>query len=449
MQRPLQIAFLSEHASPTVALGSEDAGGQNVYVDELSRALGNLGHSIDIFTRRSCASAPEIVDWGPGVRVVNLPVGPPGFISKDDLWQRMPEFFEAICHFMTRERIHYDLIHSNFWMSGWAALQLRHRFNLPVVQTFHALGKTKQRFQGAADTSPSGRIAVELDIVREADRLIAQCPCERGELTRDYGADPDKIALIPGAVNSERFRPVPRDEARRRIGLPLDDFVIVYVGRVLPRKDIRNLVEAFALLHDIVGEQQAPGHSSTIQQPVPRLVIVGGETVEPDPIATPEIGALQQLAQELGVADLVQFIGKRQPDELRDFYSAADVAATTPWYEPFGFTPLEAMACGRPVIGSAVGGLTFTIQDGVTGLLVPPREPQALASRLYQLMIHPELRAAMGQAARQRIEREFTWDIAARRFAALYQSLVSEQYEVAEHSQPTTWERVVGETIRW
>jgi glycosyltransferase involved in cell wall biosynthesis len=452
MQQPLRIAFLSEHASPLAALGGQDAGGQNVYVDELTRQLGRLGHHIDVFTRRTCAADSEVQELAPGVRVVHLSVGPPGPLPKDQLWLRMPEFLDAQISFMTREHAHYDAIHSNFWMSGWAAMQLRRRLNTPVVQIFHALGRTKQRFQGADDTSPLGRIAVEHDIIHEVDRLIAQCPSERGELIHDYGADADKIALVPAAVNTRRFRPIPRDEARGRIGLGPDEFVIVYVGRVLPRKDIRNLVEAFALLCGLYAEQeQAAGQAAAacLQQPQPRLVIVGGETPEPDPTATPELGALQRLAHELGVGDRVRFAGRRQPDDLCDFYCAADVAVTTPWYEPFGLTPLEAMACGRPVIGSAVGGLTFTIQDGLTGLLVPPRDPAALALRLHQLMIYPELRVAMGRAARERVEREFTWDLVARRTAELYQTML-ECYTGSEPEYlPTAWERAVGDPMRW
>jgi glycosyltransferase involved in cell wall biosynthesis len=228
--------------------------------------------------------------------------------------------------------------------------------------------------------------------------------------------------------------------------------VVVYVGRVLPRKDIRNVVEAFGLLCGMFAEQelafgQAP--AGRLQQPQPRLVVVGGETPDPDPAATPELGALMRLAQELGVADRVQLVGRRQPDDLCDFYCAADVAVTTPWYEPFGLTPLEAMACGRPVIGSAVGGLTFTIQDGLTGLLVPPRDPEALALRLHQLMIYPDLRMAMGYAARERVEREFTWDLVARRTAELYQGMLESFTGSEPDYLPTAWERAVGDAVRW
>ncbi|HET7640083.1 MAG TPA: glycosyltransferase, partial [Ktedonobacteraceae bacterium] len=265
------------------------------------------------------------------------------------------------------------------------------------------------------------RIKTELEVIRNVDRLIAQCPTERAELVDDYHADARKVVIIPSAVNTRVFRPVSQADARERIGFDQEGKIIVYVGRMLPRKDIRNIVRALALL---LQQEDSSLHSPT--SPL-TLMIVGGETVEPDPVATPEIGELQRLARELGVSEHVRFIGKRQANELRDYYSAGDVVVTTPWYEPFGLTPLEAMACGRPVIGSAVGGITFTIKDGETGLLVPPRDPAALAASLQQLLSQPELRMQMGIAARKRVEREFTWSIVAMRTAALYETVMAER----------------------
>jgi D-inositol-3-phosphate glycosyltransferase len=416
MNRPIRIAFLSEHASPMALLGGADAGGQNVYVDEVSRNLARRGYAVDVFTRRDSSDTSEVVQWRPGVRVIHLEAGPPRPRPKDELWPHMPDFRDALLRFMERDEVRYDLLHGNFWMSGWVAAELGQRLGIPVVQIFHAMGKTKRRHQKKVDTSPGDRIKTELDIIREVDRIIAQCPNERSELVDDYGTDPAKIVIIPSAVNTRIFKPVARDEARRRIGLETEGKIIVYVGRMLPRKDIRNIVRALAALRQHEGMKDTP-----------TLLIVGGESVEPDPVATPEIGELQKLAAELGVADRLRFIGKRQPEVLRDYYSAADVAVTTPWYEPFGLTPLEAMACGRPVIGSAVGGITYTIKDGETGFLVPPRDPEALAARSLQLLCQSELCAQMGLAARKRVEREFTWSIVAMRTGALYETLLAER----------------------
>lgn len=407
-----RIAVLSEHASPLTLRGSEDAGGQNVYVDEVSRNLAKLGYQIDVFTRRDSPQAPEIVRWDDGVRIVNLPAGPAEFLLKDDIWPHMGQFCESFLDFHRREGIRYDLIHGNFWMSGWAAVQLRQRLGIPAIQIFHATGMTKRRHQGAADTSPDERIAVELEVIREVDTIIGQCPSEIAELTDDYGADPGKVRMIPSAVNTHIFRPVPRAEARRAIGLAVEGPVAVYVGRMLPRKDVRNLLRAVAMLRGEKGEW-------------PHVLLVGGDTAEPDPTVTPEIGELRHLAADLGIADRVHIVGKRQAEVLRYYYSAGDVTVTTPWYEPFGLTPLEAMASGRPVIGSAVGGITFTVRHGKTGLLVPPRDPAALAGALGFLLENPGRRHEMGQAARRWVEQEFTWPLVAHRLAALYQEILS------------------------
>jgi D-inositol-3-phosphate glycosyltransferase len=411
--RQLRIAMISEHASPIALLGGQDAGGQNVYVDEISRRLARLGFQVDVFSRRDAPATPKVAKWAPGVRVVQLSAGPARAIPKDAIWPHMPAFRNAFLRFVAHERGCYDVLHAHFWMSGWVALNLAPTLGAPVVQLFHALGETKRRFQGEDDTSPPERIAVEREIVRRADRVIAQCPAERQELVTGYDADPGKIALIPAGANLQRFRPVSRELARRRIGLEGEGPVVVYVGRMLPRKDVRNVIRAFARL--LEGWRAAP----------PQLLIVGGETSEPDPIATPEIGVLQRLAAELGIAEHVRFTGQRQPDELRYYYCAADVAVTTPWYEPFGLTPLEAMACGRPVIGSAVGGITYTIRDGETGYLVPPRDPDALARRLRGILRRPRMAERMGLAARERVEREFTWPLVAERTAALYDEVLT------------------------
>jgi len=417
MNRSTRIAFLSEHASPLVALGGADAGGQNVYVSELSRHLARRGYAIDVYTRHEDLDTPEVVEMQPGVRVVHLQAGPVKARPKDELWPFMPAFRDSLLRFMERDEIHYDLIHSNFWMSGWVAMELRRRLDIPVVQIFHAMGKTKRRHQKKVDTSPGNRIKTEMEVIAGVDKIIAQCPNERAELVNDYNADPDKITLIPSAVDTSIFKPVAQNEARQRIGLEARKKVIVYVGRLLPRKDVRNIVRALALLVE-QGERT---------EDAPLLLIVGGESVEPDPAATPEIDELQKLARELGVSEHVRFMGKKQSELLRYYYSAADVAVTTPWYEPFGLTPLEAMACGRPVIGSAVGGITFTIKDGETGLLVPPRDPQALAASLQCLLGQPEVRKRMGAAARKRIEREFSWSIVAMRTGALYDAVLTER----------------------
>lgn len=406
-----RIAMLSEHANPVALLGSEDAGGQNVYVDQVSRHVAALGFEVDVFTRRDSEELPDETEWAPGVRVVHLRAGPPRFIKKDPMWVFMPRFRDRFLEYARSNSEDYDLIHANFWMSGWVACQVKPILDVPVVEIFHALGKVKRVHQGDADTSPEERVVVEYGVIDDADRIIAQCPNEMHELVTLYDADPSKIEVIPSAVDVEVFRPVPREKARQELGFDPNEWIVVYVGRMLPRKGIDNVLLAFT------------GLAARSEVPM-RLVIVGGETIDGDPMQTPEIRRLADMATLHGVRDRVTFTGKRAQDRLKYYYSAADVAVTTPWYEPFGLTPLEAMACGTPVIGSDVGGIKFTVADGETGLLVPARDPAALARQMERLQVDRSLARRMGRAARARVERLFTWRKVGERTAELYESML-------------------------
>jgi D-inositol-3-phosphate glycosyltransferase len=407
-----RIAMISEHANPLALLGSEDAGGQNVYVYELSLGLARLGFQVDVFCRRDSRRPAQVVRLAPGVRVVHVPAGPAAFVKKDDMWAYMPEFRDGCLQFMLRQRAGYDVLHSNFWMSGWVACELKARLGLPFVHIFHALGAIKRLEQGAADTSPLERQEVELRTLREVDVLISQCPAEVDDLARYYTPDLRNVCIVPSGVNVERYHPVPLRRARAHLHLPEEPLVIGYIGRLVPRKGIDTVLEAFAQLSHQPSKRRL------------RLMVVGGEARDPEQDTSAEAPRLRQVATELGVADRTWLVGKRQPDELADYYGAADVMVSVPWYEPFGLTPLEAQACGRPFVGSAVGGITFTVEEGVTGLLVPPRDPDALAARLAQLLADPEMRRRLGRAGRRRVEREFTWARVAERTAAVYESLI-------------------------
>jgi D-inositol-3-phosphate glycosyltransferase len=399
--------MISEHASPLAALGGEDSGGQNVYVAELARRLGEMGNHVDVFTRRDSALLPAVIPLAKGMRLVNLSAGPAKSMPKDDLFPFMDEFRDAFYRFAREESAAYDLVHANFWMSGWVACEAKRDLGLPFVQTFHALGEVKKREQGAADTSPPERRAAELRVLEEADRVLATCPAEVEELTTLYGADPGWLSLVPCGVNVRTFRPVNREEARAGLGLP-DKPTVVYVGRLVPRKGVDTLVEAFALL---------PCHLDA------RLVVVGGE---PGVEASPEEGRLSALAGRLGVRERVTFTGSRPQEELYRYYGAADVAVTVPHYEPFGMTPLEAMACAIPVVGSRVGGIKTSIADGASGYLVPPKDPEALAGCLLRLLADEALRDRMGRAARRRIKEHYTWERVAALAAAAFSGVAAE-----------------------
>lgn len=408
--RPLRIAMISEHASPLAPLGSVDAGGQNIYVAHVARALAQAGHAVDVFTRRDDDSLPPTVDLGAGLRVLHVEAGPPCFVPKESLLPYMNAFTTS-CSERIERSAPYDVVHANFFMSGLVALKLQQRFQLPLVMTFHALGLVRREHQGPADAFPPARIAIEQRLVELADGLVAECPQDRADLVRLYGADEERISMVPCGVDLATFSPRPRLQARRQLGWPEDEFIILQLGRMVPRKGVDNVIEGLAALPASVRCRS-------------RLVIVGGESPEPDEDRTPEIGRLRRLAARLGVADRVWFAGQRQREALADCYAAADVFVTTPWYEPFGITPLEAMACARPVIGADVGGIRYTVVDGVTGYLVPPKAPAALAQRLWQLYTHPKDAAKMGRAGQQRVRARFTWDRVADQLVHVYRGVL-------------------------
>lgn len=232
-----------------------------------------------------------------------------------------------------------------------------------------------------------------------------------------------KTYLAPCGFDPEEFHPVDRMEARRLLRLDPFERWIVYVGRVVPRKGIDTAIEGFARL------VQRHGIAA-------RMLIVGGEADEPDPLRTPEIGRLVDIARRAGVSDRVTFTGRRGRNVLRYYYSAADVFVTTPWYEPFGITSVEAMACGTPVIGTAVGGIQHTVRHGRTGFLVPAKDPNALARQLATFYYGPEVREHMSKASLARVNRLFTWQRVATQIAAVYQKVLATRRATATAAVP-------------
>lgn len=409
-----KMALISEHASPLDALGGVDAGGQNLYVAQLARQLAQSGYLVDVFTRRSARCQPEIVDWQPGVRVIHVPAGPAQFVPKEAIFAFIPQFTDFVVGFARAERHPYDLVHANFFMSGMVAAEMKRLLGIPFVVTFHALGRVRRLHQGEADGFPDERFVAEDRIVAEADRVIAECPQEHKDLVELYRADPAKLAIIPCGFDTGELWPVARPLARAALGIPAGERVVLQVTRMVPRKGVETTIRGFARMLE-----RDPGPA--------RLLIAGGETDEPDPVATPEIARLQAIANELGIADQVYFAGRCARVDLKTYYSAADVFVTVPWYEPFGITPLEAMACGTPVIGSNVGGIKFSVRDGETGYLVPPRDPEALAGRLLHLCRHPDVRDSFGRQGIRRVHDMFTWQHVGSAAVALYEEVLAGQ----------------------
>lgn len=406
----MKIALISEHASPLATLGGVDSGGQNVYVANIARQLAQAGHTVDVYTRCDDDNLPGIVSFAPGVRVLHIPAGPRRYVPKEELLPHMQEFALRMANYCAAPARRYDIVHANFFMSGIVAARLQEELGIPFVMTFHALGKVRRLYQREADRFPAVRTDIEEQLVRRADRIIAECPQDRDDLIELYGAALERIDVVGCGVDTEELNAAGRG-ARTALGLEADDFVVLQLGRLVPRKGVDNVVRAIGCLKRDYGIRA-------------RLLVVGGESTEPDPIVTPEIGRLMAVADQEDVRSLVSFVGQRPRHMLRHYYSAADVFVTTPWYEPFGITPLEAMACGTPVIGAKVGGVKHTVLDEVTGYLVPPNDPATLAERLARLHRNPELARAFGRAGIRHVRTHYTWKNIARQVEAVYAATV-------------------------
>lgn len=398
----MRIAMVSEHASPLATLGGVDAGGQNVHVAALAQTMGRRGADVVVHTRREEPGTPRRVRMGPGVTVDHVSAGPAEVVSKDTLFPYMDAFAADLRRQWTRQRP--DVVHAHYWMSGYAALQAAQPLGIPVVMTFHALGVVKRRHQGARDTSPRERLAVEERLVREADRIVATCSDEVFELLR-LGGDRRRISVVPCGVDLTSFTahgPVDtRTPGRARL---------VYVGRLVERKGIGNAISALAGLVNNGG-------------PDTELVVAGGPAAA-DVDTDPEVRRLRALARKAHVEDRVHFRGRVGRAELPALLRSAEAVVCVPWYEPFGIVPLEAMACGVPVVAAAVGGLIDTVVDGQTGVHVPPRRPDLVAGVLGALLADPVRAGAYGAAGAARARGRYSWARVAATTLATYQHLL-------------------------
>jgi D-inositol-3-phosphate glycosyltransferase len=409
-----RIAMLSVHTCPLAALGGKETGGMNVYVRDLSRELGRRGIYVDAFTRLQNPALPKVSDaLGQRCRVIHLPAGPETPYDKNLVFDHLPEFVEGVKDFAQGEGITYDLIHSHYWLSGWVARELRKSWEVPIIQMFHTLGHMKNTVaQSKEDMEVARRTEVETEIMGLVDRIVAATATEKAQMTRLYGADAAKITVIPCGVDLSLFRPIPMDEARERLDICERKHMVLFVGRIERLKGIDTLLEAMGIV--------VRGFSNWQEEIC--VCIVGGDASEDSTVLDKEMERLRNLRAELGIADLVTFLGAQAQDTLPDHYSAADVVVMPSYYESFGMVALEAMACGTPVIASQVGGLPFTVQDGVTGFLVPGRDPSALAEKITLLLKDKALRNRLGA---QGIEwaRQHSWAKIADQVVSLYSEL--------------------------
>jgi D-inositol-3-phosphate glycosyltransferase len=411
-----RIAMISYHTCPLATLGGKDTGGMNVYVRELTRQLGRMGIHVDVFTRSQDDHVPHVLhELGYGNRVVHVPAGPETPLGKREMAEYIPQFVEGIKAFACDKGIHYDIIHSHYWMSGIAAASLSDAWGgVPIVNMFHTLGEMKNRIaRSESEREGEYRVDGEKQVLRRADRIIVATLAELTQLRFLYKADPNKMTIVPPGVDVSHFYPIAADEAKTFIGLKPEHRMILFVGRIEPLKGVDTLINAMCCL-------QLKDSSRMVY-----LAIIGGDPSASPEDMTAEMARLQKMCGDLGLGQAVVFLGKRDQDTLPYYYSAAEVLVMPSHYESFGMVALEAMACGTPVIASEVGGLAYLVRDGETGFTVPAEEPAALCERLTLLLNDPVLHEKMsGQAAEY--AQDYAWDKIAAQIVEVYDDLMKE-----------------------
>jgi len=424
-----RVAMLSVHTSPLAALGGKETGGMNVYVRDLSKELAKLGHEVDIFTRWQDSSQPQITQFVPGVRVIQIEAGPRGAYDKNKVYNHLDQFVAGVEALRLAEGGDYDVIHAHYWLSGLVGIRLREKWlragrRVPVLQMFHTLGKLKNGVaQTVQEREVDQRIRGEEEVVRQVDRLIAPTPTEKAHLIWYYGASSKKVRTVPCGVDTEMFHPMTAAErraARRRLDVSSIARYALFVGRIEPLKGVETLLRA---VHKLAETEDAVGE-------MVKLLVVGGDVATSKAVLDAEMLRLQYLAADLGICDRISFVGAQPQEKLRDYYASADVVLMPSRYESFGMVAVEAMASGTPVIASRVGGLAYTVRDGQTGYLLAHDDVNAWAEAIHRVLDSPLLRAELGQQASSHAHL-YAWAQIAMRIDALYAEVLDENY-VAE-----------------
>ena len=409
----LNIAMLSIHSSPIGKLGTQDTGGMSVYVRELAKELGHRGHCIDIFTRNKAGQPEQVVRLYDNVRLIHLSGGIQSRVSKAALYAYLPRFFLDLESFKTRQNIDYDILHSHYWLSGVLGTMAQSAWNIHHLLTYHTIGAVKQQ-TCPLEHEPDLRLATERKLARNCDGLVVATQKEKEYLSR-YGAAGDKISVIPCGVDFHRFKPHDKPSARRQLGFSGDDFLVLYVGRYAPVKGLHRLLEAVGQLTHL---------------PKLRLVIIGGDGPH-----TPMLRQLQSKAADLNIQHRVTLAGRVEQKILPRYYSAADVLAVPSYYESFGLVPLEALACGTPVVATPVGAMEKIVNDGVTGYVAADSDPTHFA-RLMEAIWLKQRQNSLSPSKIRASVREFTWARSASMLLEVYRRAATDNRKASGNRQP-------------
>jgi D-inositol-3-phosphate glycosyltransferase len=384
------IALISDHADPAAAIGEEEAGGQNVYVRKIGEKLAELGWQVDMFTRKTDADAPSIVEHTPYCRTIRLKAGPEEFIPRDNLFDYMPEFVKSFQTWQKEQSIYYPLIHTNYWLSAWIGLELKKYSNIQLLHTYHSLGAVKYLATENRPAIADIRLQVEKDILEKGDCVVSTSPQEAKTL-REMVSKFGNIEIIPCGTDTENFQLLSKVETRQKLGLDINDKIVLYVGRFDPRKGIETAVRACA----------------SMKSDNFKLVLVGGSS--DNRLDGAERARIEKIVEEVGLKEHTIFAGQIGHDLLPYYYAAADVCVVPSHYEPFGLVAIEAMACGTPVVASDVGGLKYTVVPEETGLLAPPKDTEAFSKAISRILFDDVWLKKLSKQARANVDRRFSW----------------------------------------
>lgn len=407
----MRIAMISFHTNPFAKLGGKQSGGLNVYVRELSRSLAKRGHSIDIFTC-SGDGASRVQQLDSAIRLISLAAGPTDTGTVRDYEQEVYRFSQAIIQMASNDELSYGIIHAHYWLSGLVAMQLKNAWGVPSVLMMHTLGLMKERLNLLTQQEAGIRILGERKALAHADKIIAATPAEEAELQWLYEVATSKIAVISPGVDLAVFKPIEQALSRHKLNIAPSERLLLFVGRIDAVKGLETLFAALKLIKD----QRYPEKI--------RLNIIGGEKGPDGEFTNPEINRLIAVAEQMGINDLVHFLGSKKQSELPSYYSAADIVILPSHYESFGLVALEAMACARPVLATRVGGLAHLIEHLVTGLLSAPNAPAEMAEHIVALLNDSQMAQQLGKNALLHAQSK-SWDATAKEIEQIYENLRS------------------------
>jgi D-inositol-3-phosphate glycosyltransferase len=413
-----RVATLMVHTSPLDQAGTGDAGGMNIYVVEAAQNMAAMGVQVDIFTRRTNTEIADVVEVSPGVRVIQLSVGPVSGVTKEQLPKLIPELSVAFTNAMSSD--HYDVIHSHYWISGKVAMPVAKELGIPLVHTMHTMARVKNLNLAEGETpEPMIRVQGETQVVAAADALVANTDAEAASLVSLYEACPDNVLVVSPGVNLKVFTPGSgRASAREVVGLDKDAHIISFVGRIQPHKGPEVLIRAIA---------EMVSHSPHLRQKLITNIIGGASGANQS-----EVERLKELVSWLGIADVVRFAPPVPREDLPQWYRASDLVCVPSYSESFGLVALEAQACGTPVVATAVGGLRTAVADGISGVLVDGHDPRAWSSILARLLQEPQRRVLLSMGAVEHAS-HFGWDATSRGTLDIYDRVLSARTEQAKN----------------